>query len=95
MRECNAYLAADLRTVPEGGVILALGRVAHDATLRALALRPAAFPFSHDASHPLPGERLLVDSYHCSRYNTNTGRLTAAMFDDVFKTAAAHLRATQ
>ena len=95
VRECNAYLAADLRTLPEGGAILALGRVAHDATLRALALRPAAFPFSHDASHPLPGGRLLVDSYHCSRYNTNTGRLTAAMFDDVFKTAAAHLRATQ
>ncbi|MFO1313287.1 MAG: uracil-DNA glycosylase [Burkholderiales bacterium] len=95
VRECNAYLAADLRTVPEGGAILALGRVAHDATLRALCLRAAAFPFAHDAAHPLPGKRLLVDSYHCSRYNTNTGRLTAAMFDDVFRTAVAHLRSAK
>jgi uracil-DNA glycosylase family 4 len=91
VRECNAYLAADLRTLPEGGAILALGRIAHDATLRALALRAADFPFAHGAAHPLAGGRLLVDSYHCSRYNTNTGRLTAAMFDDVFKTIAAHL----
>lgn len=92
VRECNAYLAADLRAVPEGGAIVALGRIAHDATLRALALRAAAFPFAHNAAHPLPGNRLLVDSYHCSRYNTNTGRLTAAMFDDVFETAGAFLR---
>ena len=92
VRECNAYLAADLRTLPEGGAILALGRVAHDATLRALGLRAAGFPFAHNAAHALAGGRLLVDSYHCSRYNTNTGRLTAAMFDDVFKTATAHLR---
>ena len=91
IRTCNAYLAADLRTVPEGGVVLALGRIAHDATLRALGLRAAEFPFAHNAAHPLTGERLLVDSYHCSRYNTNTGRLTAAMFDDAFKTVAAHL----
>ena len=92
VRECNAYLAADLRGLPEGGVALALGRIAHDATLRALALRAAGFPFAHGAAHPLAGGRLLVDSYHCSRYNTNTGRLTAAMFDDVFKTIAAHLQ---
>lgn len=91
VRECNAYLAADLRTVPERGVVLALGRVAHDATLRALGLRAAAFPFAHGAAHALAGGRLLVDSYHCSRYNTNTGRLTAAMFDDVFRTVGAHL----
>jgi uracil-DNA glycosylase len=91
VRTCNAYLAADLRTVPEGGVVLALGRIAHDATLRALALRAAEFPFAHNAAHPLAGRRLLVDSYHCSRYNTNTGRLTAAMFNDVFETVAAHL----
>jgi uracil-DNA glycosylase len=95
VRECNAYLAADLRALPEGGVVLALGRIAHDATLRALGLRAADFPFAHGAAHPLAGNRLLVDSYHCSRYNTNTGRLTAAMFDDVFKTVAAHLARTQ
>jgi uracil-DNA glycosylase family 4 len=91
VRECNAYLTADLRTVPEGGVVLALGRIAHDATLRALGLRAAEFPFAHGAMHPLRDGRLLVDSYHCSRYNTNTGRLTAAMFDDVFKSIAHHL----
>ncbi|HTP97912.1 MAG TPA: uracil-DNA glycosylase [Casimicrobiaceae bacterium] len=91
VRECNAYLAADLRTVPEGGAILALGRIAHDATLRALALRAADFRFAHGVPHPLAGGRLLVDSYHCSRYNTNTGRLTAAMFDAAFGRIAAHL----
>jgi uracil-DNA glycosylase family 4 len=91
VRECNAYLVADLRMLPEGGVVLALGRIAHDATLRALGLRGAQFAFTHAAAHPLAGGRLLVDSYHCSRYNPNTGRLTPAMFDDVFKTIAGHL----
>jgi uracil-DNA glycosylase family 4 len=91
VRECNAYLVADLRMLPEGGVVLALGRIAHDATMRALGLRAAEFPFGHGATYPQAGGRLLVDSYHCSRYNTNTGRLTPAMFDDVFKTIAAHL----
>ena len=91
VRECNAYLTADLRTVPEGGIVLALGRIAHDATLRALGLRAAELPFAHGAMHPLPSGRVLVDSYHCSRYNTNTGRLTAAMFDDVFKSIASQL----
>ena len=95
VRECNVYLAADLRTVPDGGAVLALGRIAHDATLRALGLRAAGFPFVHGAAYTLPGNRLFVDSYHCSRYNTNTGRLTAAMFDDVFKTIVAHLARTQ
>lgn len=91
VRACNDYLAADLRRVPADGVILALGRVAHDATLRALGLKAAARAFAHGALHPLPDGRLLVDSYHCSRYNTNTGRLTAAMFDDVFAAIAAQL----
>jgi uracil-DNA glycosylase family 4 len=91
VRNCNDYLAADLRTVPEGGVIMALGRIAHDATLRALALRGADFPFAHSGEHSLAGGRLLIDSYHCSRYNTNTGRLTEAMFRDVFDRATRHL----
>jgi uracil-DNA glycosylase family 4 len=93
VRECNHYLAADLRTVPEGGAILALGRVAHEAALRALGLRPAAFAFAHGAVHALGERRVLVDSYHCSRYNTNTRRLTPAMFRAVFDTVATHLRA--
>lgn len=91
VRTCNDYLAADLRNVPEGGVVLALGRIAHDATLRALGLRAATHPFAHGATHPLAGGRLMIDSYHCSRYNTNTGRLTAAMFDAVFDRVDSHL----
>lgn len=93
VRTCNHFLAADLRTLPARGAILALGRIAHDAALRALDLRLAAFPFAHGAVHALAGGSVLVDSYHCSRYNTNTGRLTAAMFRDVFATITAHLAA--
>jgi len=92
MHGCNRFLAADLRTVPEGGVILALGRIAHEATLRALGHRPSAMAFAHGARHPLPAGRVLIDSYHCSRYNTNTRRLTPAMFRAVFDAIAAHLR---
>ncbi len=89
-RTCNDYLAADLNTVPPAGVILALGRIAHDATIRALGARSAALPFAHGAQHPLPAHRMLIDSYHCSRYNTNTRRLTPAMFEDVFVAISAH-----
>jgi uracil-DNA glycosylase family 4 len=91
VRTCNGYLAADLASVPEGGVVLALGRIAHEAALRALTLKSSAHAFAHGASHALEGDRLLVDSYHCSRYNTNTRRLTPAMFRAVFVTVAAHL----
>ena len=63
--------------------ILALGSIAHAAVLAALGLRPAGFRFGHAARHALPEGRVLVDSYHCSRLNTNTGRLTEAMFDAV------------
>jgi len=91
-RECNGYLAADLATVPAGGAILALGRIAHDATLRALGHKSAGFPFAHGARHPLARGVALFDSYHCSRYNTNTGRLTPQMFRAVFDAIADHLR---
>ncbi len=90
-RECNSFLAADLRALPAGGAILALGRIAHDATLRALGHPPSAFAFRHGARHPLAGGAMLFDSYHCSRYNTNTRRLTPAMFHRVFDGIAAHL----
>ena len=90
---CNGYLAADLSALPAGGAILALGRVAHDATLRALRLKPSALPFAHGARHPLANGVMLFDSYHCSRYNTNTRRLTAPMFRAVFDAIAAHRRA--
>jgi len=93
VRECNAYLAADLASVPAGGAILALGRIAHDAALRGLGRRPAAHPFAHGALHRFDHGRALIDSYHCSRYNTNTRRLTPEMFRAVFDTVAAHLAA--
>jgi uracil-DNA glycosylase family 4 len=91
IRACNGYLAADLAALPAGGAILALGRIAHDATLRALGRRPADHAFAHGARHALAEGVVLFDSYHCSRYNTNTGRLTAAMFRSVFDAIAAHL----
>ena len=91
VRACNPYLAADLARLPDGGAVLALGRVAHDATLRALGARAADAPFAHGATHAFGRGRVLFDSYHCSRYNTNTGRLTAAMFDAVVAAVAAHL----
>ena len=80
VRSCNAFLAWDLERVPAGGAVFALGAIAHAAVLRALGLRPAAARFAHAATHALPGGRLLVDSYHCSRYNTQTRRLTPVMF---------------
>ena len=94
VRTCNSFLASDLGTAPKGAAILALGRIAHDAALRALGYRPSAFAFAHGAQHPLPEGRMLIDSYHCSRYNTNTRRLTTPMFHDVFDTIARHLQTT-
>jgi uracil-DNA glycosylase family 4 len=83
VRECNGFLAAELATLPDGAVVLALGKIAHDAVLATTGVRRASFPFGHAAEHTLDGFRL-VDSYHCSRYNTNTRRLTQEMFDAVF-----------
>jgi len=85
--QCRPFLQAELAVMPQVKVILALGKGAHDQVLRALTVRPAgAFPFIHNRLHDLPTGMKLADSYHCSRYNTNTGRLTTAMFEDVFKT---------
>jgi uracil-DNA glycosylase len=91
IRNCNAYLAAELSVLPERGAILALGRIAHDAVLRALSLRARDHPFAHGASHALARGARLFDSYHCSRYNANTGRITPAMFQSVFRAIARHL----
>ncbi len=68
---------------------LALGRIAHDSLLTALEVRKSAHPFAHGAEHVLPTGARLFDSYHCSRYNTNTGVLTTAMFEDIVGRAAA------
>jgi uracil-DNA glycosylase family 4 len=91
MRTCNRYLVADLATLPAGGAILALGRVAHDAALLAVGARRSDHPFAHGARHSLANGAALFDSYHCSRYNTNTGRLTSEMFRFVFDLIDAHL----
>jgi len=91
VRACNGYLAADLATLPRGGAMLALGRIAHEATLVALGLRRNDYPFGHGAQHRLANGTTLFDSYHCSRYNTNTRRLTQPMFRAVFDAIAAHL----
>ena len=88
---CNRYLAAEVQVVKPGGAILALGAIAHRATLMAFSLAPALHRFAHCARHPLPQGRMLFDSYHCSRYNTQTKRLTEAMFVSVFEAIANHL----
>lgn len=87
INNCRPYLIEELEAVPPGGVLLALGKIAHDQVIRALGLRVAAYKFAHEAVHALPGGLRLVDSYHCSRYNTNTRRLTPAMFESVMRRA--------
>jgi len=82
---CNRFLAAELAAMKRLRVILALGAIAHGAVLRATGQRQAAFRFAHGAMHRLPNGAILADSYHCSRYNTNTGRLTESMFINVFE----------
>ena len=91
VRRCNPFLAQDLATHPANGVVIALGTIAHQAVLDALGLRRAPYRFAHGARHALPEGRVLIDSYHCSRYNTSTRRLTPAMFSAVFAAARAHL----
>jgi len=81
--ECNGFLRAELEQSRDVRAILALGTIAHAAVLRACDLRPAQFRFAHGAEHELGAGRTLLDSYHCSRYNTQTRRLTAAMFEAV------------
>jgi uracil-DNA glycosylase family 4 len=84
---CRIFLHANLEAMTKLKVIVALGRIAHDNAIRALKLKASDLPFAHGAEHALPRGMTLVDSYHCSRYNTNTGRLTVPMFDDVFSRA--------
>jgi len=80
---CRQFLTATIATMPKVRAIVLLGRIAHESTLRALGIRLAAAPFAHGAVH-IAGNYKLYDSYHCSRYNTNTGVLTSEMFRSVF-----------
>jgi len=91
VRRCNDFLRAEMSSLHPGSMVLALGAVAHAAVLRAIDLRPAALPFAHGARHDLPRDLTLHDSYHCSRYNTQTRRLTEAMFEQVVGRIAAEL----
>ena len=89
---CNQYLQNELAALTRTTVVLALGTIAHNAVLRAFQLRLAAYKFAHGAEHVLPSKHILIDSYHCSRYNTNTRRLTVTMFHQVFAQAVHQLQ---
>jgi len=87
IRRCNTYLQTELRGLTSVRVVVALGRIAHDAVLLAQGLKRSRFVFGHGQEHPLDETRYLIDSYHCSRYNTQTRVLTAAMFRKVMARA--------
>lgn len=91
VKTCRRFLAGEIAALPKLQVILSLGHISHDTVLATLGHRRAAHPFKHGAIHTLPGGLRLADSYHCSRYNTNTGVLTMEMFDAVFARVAASL----
>lgn len=91
IRQCNAFLHEELAALPRGTVVLALGNVAHQAVLWAEGLKIKDFPFGHATRYSLPSGLALYDSYHCSRYNTQTRRLTAEMFEAVFADIRNHL----
>lgn len=91
---CNKFLANELRALPKSSVVMALGGIAHRAIVKALGKRQVEYKFAHAALHDF-GQFQLLDSYHCSRYNTNTRRLTEAMFDAIFEQVRELLDATQ
>jgi uracil-DNA glycosylase family 4 len=91
IKTCNRFLADELKDAADVRVVLALGLIAHKAVLTALGLKQSALTFGHGARHVLPDGRTLIDSYHCSRYNTQTRRLTTADFHDVFEAVRTEL----
>jgi len=94
IRTCRSFLANQIRSMNNLQAILCLGRISHESTVAALGLRQKDAPFSHGAKHKVPGAAFsLFDSYHCSRYNTNTRRLTVAMFEEVFAAISRDLEA--
>ena len=88
---CRTFLIGRIAALPNLVSLLAIGRIAHDAILDAFQLKKRDWPFAHGARHALPGGLVLFDSYHCSRQNTNTGRLTTTMFEKIVGAAAASL----
>jgi uracil-DNA glycosylase len=89
VRTCRRFLEPPLEALSGLKVVVALGQIAHQSAVKALGGKLPKMPFAHGAEHRLPSGIRLVDSYHCSRYNQNTGRLTAAMFDTIFEQAVA------
>jgi uracil-DNA glycosylase family 4 len=89
--QCRQFLIGRIGALPNLRAILALGRIAHDSTLEALGAKRRDYPFVHGAHHELPSGLALFDSYHCSRQNTNTGRLTPAMFEAALASVAVYL----
>ena len=88
---CRPFLAARIASMPKLAAVMALGRIAHDSTLLALSSRKSDFPFAHGAHHTIRPGLDLFDSFHCSRYNTNTGKLTPEMFRAVVAAIRLHL----
>lgn len=86
MHTCRPFLEKEIAAMPNLKIILSLGKISHDNVLRTFGQKLSAFPFGHEATHELPDGITLIDSYHCSRYNTQTGRLTPEMFEAVFQT---------
>ena len=84
INQCNAFLKTELESLQGKRILIALGSIAHNAILKSLGLKLSGFKFGHAVEHELPGGYTLIDSYHCSRYNTQTKRLTAEMFEQVF-----------
>lgn len=86
IKNCNVFLSSEINNLKKGSIILALGTIAHNAIIKAQNLSLKNYKFSHGGRHFLPNELILYDSYHCSRYNTQTKRLTESMFFDIFST---------
>ena len=89
--QCRPFLEATIAAMPRLIAVVVLGRIAHDSTLRTLGCKLAAYPFAHGARHQIRPGLAMFDSFHCSRYNTNTGKLTPAMFTAVFGAVRAEL----
>ncbi|MCC2977479.1 uracil-DNA glycosylase [Sphingomonas sp. PL-96] len=89
IRTCRPFLEAPIAALPRVRVFVALGQIAHQSAVKALGGKLPKAKFGHLAEHRMPDGRILLDSYHCSRYNQNTGRLTTAMFEAVFERALA------
>ncbi len=89
---CNSFLVEELKTIDKKAVILCLGLISHKAVIKAFDLKQSNYPFIHGKIHKLDNGKQIIDSYHCSRYNTNTKRLTEDMFSDIFKAIRMELK---